>query len=250
MEKTKLRDKRLKSLAKGKTKSLGLIEKLVMKYDGWVDGRKGLLRCNADGVWQSSVLKQEVDSYEEFCAKQFGGLKVEEEDEFKQMNILFDKVVPLRKKLSDAKDHLNKAEDEEVNLTERKEGENNLTEMQVTARRSRERNERLAPLRNNVEEYETRLSATVDDIFERLSQVKESFDSTVKITNRLLQHSQRRVDVYWRSAACHIADLPALPVIAFSNVSEQAFADHYNKVAARAEKLREELASELYGEVI
>lgn len=250
VNKSNLRNKRLKNLDRGKTKSLGIFEKLSMNYAGWVDGRRGLLRCNADGVWQSSVLKQEVDSYEEFCAEQLGGLKVEEEDEFKQMNILFDKVVPLRKKLSDAKSRLSKATDEEVDLTERKEGENNLTEMQVTARRSRERSEQLAPLRNIVTEYETQLSAIVDDIFSRLSQVKESFDSTVKITNRLLQHSQRRVDVYWRSAMRHMPDLPALPNVIFSNVSELAFAEHYNKVETRAEKLRAELANELYEEVL
>ena len=38
-----------------------------------MDGRHGLLRCE-NGTWQSSVLKQEVDSYEEFCAGQMGRL--------------------------------------------------------------------------------------------------------------------------------------------------------------------------------
>lgn len=250
MNKSNLRNKRLKSLEKGKTKSLGIIEKTSMKFAGWEDGRKKLLRCNADGVWQSSVLKQEVDSYEEFCARQLAGLKVEEEDEFKEMNILFDKVIPLRKKLSDAKNRLHVAMEEEVDLSQRKEGEENLTQLQVTDRRNRERSENLQPLRDDVEQYEKQLSVTVDDIFARLSQVKESFDSTLKITNRLLQHSQRRIDVYWRSAMRHMPELPALPNIVFSNVSEQRFAIHYDKVAARAEKLRMELASELYGEVM
>lgn len=44
---------------------------------------KNLLRCNENGIWQSSTLKQEVDSYEEFCAEQMGKLKLQEEDEFK-----------------------------------------------------------------------------------------------------------------------------------------------------------------------
>lgn len=250
MDKTNLRNKRLQSLDKGKTKSLGFFEKWTMKYAGWVDGRKGLLRCNADGVWHSSVLKQEVDSYEEFCAEQMGGLKLEEEDEFKRMNILLDEIVPLRKKLFDAKEQLKKALDEEADLSMRKEGEENLTEVQVAARRNREREESLQPLKDDVTKYDKALSDTVEAIFASLSQVKESFDSTVKITNRILQHSQRRIDVYWRSAMRHMQDLPALPDVVFSNKSEQAFAGHYDKVAARAEKLRMELASELYGEVM
>lgn len=248
VSKADLHNKRLQSLDKGKTKSLGFIEKSAMKYAGWVDGRKGLLRCDTDGVWQSSVLKQEVDSYEEFCAEQMGVLKLDEEDEFRQMNVLFDAVIPLRKKLSDAKEKLRKALAEEVDLSVRKEGEENLTEVQVVARRTRERDEMLQPFKDTVARYDKELSDTVDAIFASLSQVKESFDSTVKITNRVLQHSQRRIDVYWRSAMRYMSDLPALPDVVFSNKAEQAFAGHYDKVAARAEKLRMELASELYGE--
>lgn len=92
MDKANHRNQRIQSLDKGKTNPLGLFEKISMKYAGWVDGRKGLLRCSTDGVWQSSVLKQEIDAYEEFCAKHIGHLKLEEEDAFKQMNICFDRV--------------------------------------------------------------------------------------------------------------------------------------------------------------
>ena len=250
VNKSNLRNKRLKNLDKGKTRSLGLIERITMKYAGWVDGRKDLLRCNADGVWQSSVLKQEVDSYEEFCAEQMGRLKLEEEDEFKKMNILFDKVDPLRKKLSDAKERLKDVMNEKVDLSMRKEGEENLTKEQLASRRNRERDEMIQPLKDTVAEYDKELSDIVEAIFYYLSQVKESFDSTVKITNRILQHSQRRIDVYWRSAMRHIPELPAMPEVVFSNMSEQAFASHYNNVAARAEKLRMELAAELYREVM
>lgn len=250
MDKLNLRNQRIKSLDKGKTKSLGFFEKISMKYAGWVDSRKGLFRCNTDGVWQSSILKQEVDSFEEFCAEQIGRLKIEEEEVFKQMNVCFDEVIPLRKKLFDAKKRLKEAEAVEVDLSLRKEGEENLTEVQVVARRSRERDELLQPLKISVDQYEKQLSDTVKDIFSKLSQIKESFDSTVKICNRILQHSQRRIDVYWRSAMRHISELPALPAVSFSNSAEKSFADHYDKVVARAEKLREELASELYGEVM
>ena len=60
MNHKKVYQKRLQSLDKGKAKSLGPVEKLTMRYAGWVDGRHGLLRCE-NGTWQSSVLKQEVD---------------------------------------------------------------------------------------------------------------------------------------------------------------------------------------------
>ena len=101
-----------------------------------------------------------------------------------------------------------------------------------------------------VSKYDKELSNTVESIFTSLSQIKESFDSTVKITNRILQHSQRRIDVYWHSAIRYISELPALPNITFSNMSEQSFADHYEKLVEKAENLRLELASELCEEVM
>lgn len=250
MNKSNLHNKRLQSLNKGKTKSLGPVEKITMTYAGRIDGKKNLLRCNENGIWQSSTLKQEVDSYEEFCAEQMGKLKLQEEDEFKKLNILFDQVIPLRKKLLESKNLLRNAMDEEVDLTSRKEGEDNLTEVQVTARRNREREESLRPFKDAVSKYDKELSNTVESIFTSLSQIKESFDSTVKITNRILQHSQRRIDVYWHSAIRYISELPALPNITFSNMSEQSFADHYEKLVEKAENLRLELASELCEEVV
>jgi hypothetical protein len=173
---------------------------------------------------------------------------VEEEEEFKKINILFDQVIPLRKKLSDAREAYRKASLAPADLTLRKAGEETLSEVQIKARRTREREERLAPLQAEVERYEMLLSSVVDEIFKTLSQIQESYDSTNRIISRLLQHSQRRVDVYWRSAARHLPDLPALPNVVFTNAAEKGYADHYNLVAEKAEKLRKELASELYEE--
>ena len=238
MTQKKVHQKRLQSLDKGRVKSLGPVEKLTMRYAGWVDGRHGLLRCSQNGDWQSSVLKQEVDSYEEFCAGQMGRLKFEEEDEFKKLNILFDTVVPLKTNLTAAKQVLKNALAEDVDLTRRKEGEESLTEVQVL------------PFKRAVAESEKALSDTIEAIFTSLSQVTESFDSAAKITNRVLQHHQRRIDVYWRSAMRHLPDLPPLPNVTFTNNSEQEFAKHYEQVVQRAEKLRLTLASELQEEVL
>ena len=46
MNKSNLHNKRLQSLNKGKTKSLGPVEKITMTYAGRIDGKKNLLRCN------------------------------------------------------------------------------------------------------------------------------------------------------------------------------------------------------------
>lgn len=243
--KKSLRNKRLKSLEKGKAHALGFFEILSMKFAGWTDGRKGLLRKSEDGTWLSSRLKEEVDSYEEFCGNLYGRLKVEEEEEFKKLNTLFDGVTPMYTSLSDAQKHLRLVLDKKIVLNERKVGEEDLTEAQVIARRSRERDKQLQPFYDDVEKKKKALSERTDEIFERLSRIKESFDSTCKIANRLLQHSHRRIDVYWRSAMRQNGELPPVPNIRFTKFSEQEYRKHYEALAGRVELLSKEFVSEV-----
>ena len=166
------------------------------------------------------------------------------------MNVLFDKVDPLRNKLSDAKEALEQAKEKQVDVSVRKEGEENLTEAQITSRRNREHERMLLPLKNKVEKYDKEFSDTVEAIFTHLSQVKEAFDSAVKVNQRVLLHSQRKIDVYWHSAMHQMPELPSVPNVTFSNLSEQVFANHYRQVEERAEKLRRELAYEFCEEEI
>lgn len=246
----KLRRKRVRNLYKGKARSMGLLEQLSMKYAGFVDGKRGLLSCNENGIWQSSTLKQEVDSYEEFCAELLGALKLEEEEAFQELNILFDKIVLLRKKRLEEKAHVQAEREKEPDLTKRREGEEHLSELQVAARREREKEQKLKPLHEKVEACEKELSETIETIFVQLSRIKENLDSTANIMNRVLQHCQRRVDVYWHSALCSMANLPAVPDVTFTNVSEEECFRHYCEAESRAENLRRELESELCEEAV
>lgn len=78
MNKSNLHNKRLQSLNKGKTKSLGPVEKITMTYAGRIDGKKNLLRCNENGIWQSSTLKQEVKLYQKITEEYNQRLKAVE----------------------------------------------------------------------------------------------------------------------------------------------------------------------------
>lgn len=235
--------RRLKDLDQGKTKSLGLFERIAMKYAGRSDGRKGLLRCT-DGEWHSSFLKGEIDAYEEYCAAQVGYLKIAEEELFQQINTQFDRIPILRRKLDTAKQHLTDALNTEPD-TSRRDGEEELSNGQVVSRRHRERERQLARYRSEVDAQEKELSDAVDDVFCKLSRIREAFDSCQKVLSRVRQHSQRRIDIYWRTASKHLPELPAVPDVAFSNKAEQTFVDHFNDVSAQAEALRSLLAAKI-----
>lgn len=238
------RNNRIKSLEKGKVRSLGIFEILSMKFAGWTDGRKGLLRKGEDGSWQSSRLKEEIDTYEEFCEDLYGRLKFEEEEEFKKLNLLLDGVVIQNKDLAVAQKNLDLVLNKEVSVNKRKVGEENLSEAQVMARRNHERNKQLRPYYNEVEEKRITLSQTVEEIYKHLSHVRESFDSTCKVAHRLQQHCQRRIDVYWRSAMRQNGELPPVPRISFTNFSEQDYRNHFEKLEKKAEHLRNGFALE------
>ena len=211
MNHKKVYQKRLQSLDKGKAKSLGPVEKLTMRYAGWVDGKHGLLRCSQNGDWQSSVLKQEVDSYKRILRWSDGTLKVRGRGRVQKAQYSFRYGCSAENKPYCRQTGFKERPCRRCRPHRRKEGEESLTEVQVAARRNREREESLLPFKRAVAESEKALSDTIEAIFTSLSQVTESFDSAAKITNRVLQHHQRRIDVYWRSAMRHVPDLPALP---------------------------------------
>lgn len=231
----------IRNLKKGKTKSLGLIETLAMKYAGWSDGRKNLLKCSEGGVWQSSRLKGEIDSYEEYCGVLFGQLKFESEDTFNNVNMLLDKTEILQKRLVISQKELEEELSRKTNVNERKFGEDELTDEQIVTRRMRERNNHLGSFRRRVEETKDGIEKTCEEIFNLLGELGESYDSTCKIANRLLQHCQRRVDVYWRSAMHQNESLPPVPNVVFTDNSERKFRSHYEDVKRRGELLKEQL---------
>lgn len=232
--------KRRRSLERGKAASLNFFEALAMKRDGTMDGQKGLLRQTEDGTWQSSKLRELTDACEEYCSRLFGHLKLEEETTFQALGTLLDKVAPMQAALSQAKASLQAEQAKPFSPTERKVGEENLTEAQVIARRRAEREKRLQPFHQSVEAKTKTVEDTLNTIFSGISHLKESFDSTCKIQDRVTQHCLQKIDVYWRAAMQHLDSLPPVPEIGFTNQALADYRTHLEALTCRAEKLQQE----------
>ena len=191
MKKTNYKLNRIRILEKGKISSLGPFEKLSLKFEGWSDGRKGLIRKDDSNQWNSMRLKAEIDASEEFSAKLFGLLKVQEEEKYEKIGILFDRLLLFQKQLHDANNSLQSELNIETDFNERRVGEEKLTSAQIVERRTREREKHLEPFKRKVEDSRNVIVDTLDGMFSLLSQIQESFDSTCRIVDRLQERSER-----------------------------------------------------------
>ena len=103
MNKKRLYKKRAKALNKGKIKSLNFFEKLSMKLAGYKDGKHKLIKKDDFGNLMSCNMNIIINSYKEFCGRLFGNLKYEDEEEFKNISILCNKICSKNKKFKEEK---------------------------------------------------------------------------------------------------------------------------------------------------
>lgn len=245
MKKTNYKLNRIRILEKGKISSLGPFEKLSLKFEGWSDGRKGLIRKDDSNQWNSMRLKAEIDASEEFSAKLFGLLKVQEEEKYEKIGILFDRLLLFQKQLHDANNSLQSELNIETDFNERRVGEEKLTSAQIVERRTREREKHLEPFKRKVEDSRNVIVDTLDGMFSLLSQIQESFDSTCRIVDRLQERSERRLDVYLRAAMKQKKELPAILDVQFKQTSKLTANEHYMQFTEKAERLRNSIENEI-----
>lgn len=238
--KNKRRYKRLRSLDKGKIKNIGIIENIRLKLAGNSDGARGFPRPMDDGKWRSSFIDKEVNAYEEFCSRMWGSLQIEAESDFTRIGELIDSINHLWVELNKAKDNLTEHSKDDQTLSVRKKGEEKLTESQVKARRSRERNKRLAPARGKVSSLESKIAIQIEEFLELKNYVDEASNTTRMICNRLKDHTLQRIDVYWSYALRKHPDamkMPTIPHVDLSCDAEKVYMTPHKDLIQKADKL-------------
>lgn len=239
--KNNLRNKRLKSLAKGRVKNLGPIEAIKLKIAGHIDGAGGLPRMIDDNHWNSPFMNREINSYEEFCSRIWGSLQLENEDSYSYLDGLIRNIQQTQVLLEEAKYNLSAAThfDPQTDAV-RKKGEEHLTEAQVKSRRAAEREKRLAPLRSKVRALEDKLSAEMTELSELHSQLVEDENTTRIICHRVKAHTLQRLDLYWNAALKKHTDsggMPAVLAIDLTFLAEQVYKEAHEKLMDQVETL-------------
>lgn len=246
MKNNQQKTKRLSSLKKGKVKRIGIFEKLGLKIAGYADGKRSLPRDGASG-WMSPHLDKEVRSYDEFASRMWGRLQIDEEESYARLGELMDSIAHTKSLLDEAKSTLDGAETKERPADiSRKKGESKLTDAQVTARRSNEREKRLAPLKGRVSSLQSKLTSEIDEFSHLRNKIIEDNNSTRMICNRIRDHIYQRLDIYWNAALRIHTDktkMPVVPCVEVTSRSEDVYMEPHKLLMQKAEIFSKELSS-------
>lgn len=183
----------------GRVKPLSSREIKILEKHGRLDGAKGLPKEDENGFWTSAFIESEIHSCQEKCNMLWGTLQINMEKSYAEMDSIVDKIIKNLKRLAEL-DETIAANDNSETLRIRKNGEEGLSDSIVMARRKREQEKIIQPIKTE----KNKLILSNDSLFERLSVLRgiaKEATTAVKInTQRLEEHTAQRINAYWNIA--------------------------------------------------
>ena len=226
-------------LLRGRTPSVSPVEKILLERQGRTDGAADLVRPDADGSWNSPFIRREESRLSEYCSKVWGLLQIDNAELLTRLGTLIDEIDDCIERLEEltreTKDLTESYKDEPVS---RKRGEENLSEGQVRARRSREQSKRFAPLRKKKTAIESRLRELFEEACILRNRMTENCNASRLVCERTMQHSGQRLNVYWRAAMMtspSSKDMPAAPASLHMPEAESIYFRSHRKIFDEAD---------------
>ena len=222
---------RLRELRRCKAKRLGPVEAIHMRLSGRVDGNLGMPRETSDHVWTSPLIQKEIDAEQEHRERVWGATQINLEPYHMRTESLLTVIASNERKLDEVKARLKPVD--EGACSARKRGEEELTEEQIQARRSRE----FERLNNKVRAEAREIEQAIEAYYEELSLLhcfNTESENTAKLTcERVMDHTRQRIDAYWRSAMKvhpESKNMPVLPFLPRETVAEAAYMERHGKL--------------------
>lgn len=222
----------------GRVKSLGFLEKVLLRRAGKKDGECGLPAAIDNHIWSSPFLEGEVKGYQKFSARMWGQLQLATQGTKARIYQLVnsntkDLLLSRRAELAVAEEAARDGTDQ------RKQGEVHLTLAQVRRRRERELAQHLQPLINQILGLEKKLAQEEEELLKLQSVISELEHTTRLICDHLLLRQTQRIAVYWDAALKAQqgnAVLPLLPDIVFDQTAEERYRhEEYRMLCAEEE---------------
>lgn len=247
MKNENIKNSRTANLYKAKVKDLGFWEKISLKIAGFMDGVRGLPREDDKGNWLSPYIDKEIRSYDEFSSRMFGQLQIEEEENYARLGKLMDSIEHIKMQLESAKSNLDEVLENEGTVDiSRKHGEDKLTDAQVAARRSSEREKRIAPFKSRLISLQSQLTSEINEFIRLRNKIIEDNNSTRMICNRVKDHLHMRIDTYWNAVLRKHPNNSMVPVVSAVEVSsraEEVYMEPHRGLMQKAELLKQTLSS-------
>ena len=231
-------------LNQGRSKDIGIVERFILSFRGRRDGLNKMPGLNEEGIWTTPVLKQEEARYDEYCDRMWGYDQIRCNDIFVEAETLLDDI---RYKSGELEKVRRQKKDLTMELTGvpayRKRGEEELSDSQVTARRQRENEERIAPYSGKIHTLEEAISQDFADLFRLLNFLIESGNAFRYICDRQKNHTLQRINVYWNMLLKSHPEKEKLPVclrLDLKAEAEEVFnRQHENVMSVYAESQRQ-----------
>ena len=201
-----------KMLLKGKVEHLRISEACIMWILGERDGRTGLPRQSQSGDWESPRLRKESSAFNEFCDRAWGTVQLDLKNDYATVGVLIDDIVRKREILERLTQKAPLQPDDSYFRT-RRNGEEELNEDQVRARRSRELGKRNAPHFTRVRELEREITAAYEKLDELQNHIIETNNGIRIICERLKNHTEQRRNAYWNATLRTHPNKAKMPVI-------------------------------------
>lgn len=171
----------------------------------------------------------------------WGRLQIEAEEDYVKLGHMVDAIELTKQLLKEARVSFAEAEELERDVAiYRKKGESNLTEEQVSARRSNESVKRLAPFKDRVSSLENKLASEIDNLSQLYHKIVENNNSTRLICNRVRKHVCQRIDTYWNAALLKHYDkekISVVPCVEIGSHSEAIYMEPHESLMQKVEML-------------
>lgn len=208
-----LHESQEKLLSKGKLGRIGVIDNIRAVHYGKSDGRHGLLKRTEEG-WQSPWIRRKYAEYEEFCDRAWGEIELIIDQEFIETRKLSSEIDREKENLKELASQ-KKLTPTEEELNTKLAGEESLSDDQVRRRRQRKWTEADNRRNAGIASSKGAISSMMAELEQRRSYIVETVNITRIICERVRNHLDQIISIYWRAAFIgrdeNLADMPIHP---------------------------------------
>lgn len=220
--------RRNRELRRGKAKQLGPMESLALRLRGRADGKSGMPKETAAGVWMSPLVQKELDAQQEHRERLWGAVQLELIPYQLRTESLLTVIAARERRLDELREKL-QPEGDEI-CASRKRGEERLSEAQIGARRQRELDRRNSKVLSECREIEDSLTPLYEELSILHCYISESEDTAKLCCERIMDHTRQRIDAYWHAAMqTHPQglEMPAAPDVPRETTAEAAYMERH-----------------------